>query len=314
MKDSIMQPGRELLQTIVSIAQQAGAEIMAVYQQGAGISVENKADDSPLTEADRRAHRLISSRLAALTPDVPLLSEEGELPAFNTRRSWTRYWLVDPLDGTKEFVSRNGEFTVNIALIDDGEPVLGVVHVPVSGVSYAGLVNGAGTRSGTGNVSDSESGAWKSAAPGKFSVTSALPIHARVLPMTDGWAGLTLKVAGSRRHGVDRLEMLLATLRQQGASVDLINMGSSLKMCLIAEGLVDLYPRLGPTSEWDTAAAHAILRAAGGDIVNARFQPLRYNARSSIINPDFFALGDCRAFWAPLLEPVAGAGGHNPRL
>jgi 3'(2'), 5'-bisphosphate nucleotidase len=302
MKDSIMQPGRELLQTIVTIAQQAGAEIMAVYQQGAGINVENKADDSPLTEADRRAHRLISERLSALTPDVPILSEEGELPAFNTRRSWTRYWLVDPLDGTKEFVGRNGEFTVNIALIDDGEPVLGVVHVPVSGVSYAGLVN------------NSETGAWKSAESGQFSVASALPIHARVLPMTDGWAGLKLKVAGSRRHGVDRLEQLLATLRQHGASVDLINMGSSLKMCLIAEGLVDLYPRLGPTSEWDTAAAHAILRAAGGDIVNAGFQPLRYNERSSIINPDFFALGDCRAFWASLLEPVAGAGGHSPEL
>jgi len=290
-----MQPGRELLQTIVTIAQQAGAEIMAVYQQGAGISVENKADDSPLTEADRRAHRLISAHLAALTPDIPILSEEGELPAFATRCRWTRYWLVDPLDGTKEFVGRNGEFTVNIALIDNGEPVLGVVHVPVSGVSYAGLVSGA--------VSDNEAGAWKSAAPGKFSVTSALPIHARVLPMTDGWAGLTLKVAGSRRHGVDKLEQLLATLRQQGATVDLINMGSSLKMCLIAEGLVDLYPRLGPTSEWDTGAAHAIVRAAGGEIVDASFRPLRYNQRSSVINPDFFALGDCRALWAPLLAP-----------
>jgi len=280
-----MNPDKDLLQRVTHIAAQAGMEIMAVYQRSAGFEVVSKADNSPLTEADTRAHQCIERSLLALTPDIPVLSEESELRPFAQRQRWSRYWLVDPLDGTKEFVSRNGEFTVNIALIEHGRPVLGVVHVPVTGVTYSALTEGL------------DAGAWR----------QSVPISVRQLPVQDSWANVALNVVASRRHGGGQLTQLLAALQHEAGSVELVNMGSSLKICLLAEGKADLYPRFAPTSEWDTAAAHAVLLAAGGDIVDTAFNPLTYNRKESMLNSYFIAFGCCRSTWEKLIAPTVTA-------
>lgn len=260
------------------IAFQAGQAILEIYRRGAdNITVETKADDSPLTEADRRAHHVITGALEGLTPAIPVLSEESEAVPFAQRSQWDTYWLVDPLDGTREFISRNGEFTVNIALIMEGEPVLGVVHVPVSGTTYTGLAG---------------EGAWcyrEGEMPQSISVRSLSGQR-------------SLRVMGSRRHGTEALEAILETLRGHFDEVTLLSMGSSLKICLLAEGEADLYVRMGPTCEWDTAAAHAVLRAAGGDIVTEAFEPLRYNRKDSLLNPHFLALGDPDFPWQSLFS------------
>ncbi|MBU2097664.1 MAG: 3'(2'),5'-bisphosphate nucleotidase CysQ, partial [Gammaproteobacteria bacterium] len=215
-----------------------------------------------------------------LMPVLPVLSEESALSAFDERRQWTHYWLVDPLDGTKEFISRNGEFTVNIALIKHGQPVLGVVYVPVTGVTYAGVSDG------------SIQFAWC-----RTNTQVQRPLCARALPAPEQWPHSVLRVVASRRHGSDRLEDLLTGWRKKFADVQLVNIGSSLKICLIADGKADIYPRFAPTSEWDTAAAHAVLRAAGGEVVDDTLKPLVYNRKESILNPDFIAL-------AQLSEPI----------
>jgi len=259
------------------VAFQAGQAILEIYRRGAGqVTVETKADDSPLTEADRRAHHVIKGALEGLTPAIPVLSEESEAVPFAERGRWPTYWLVDPLDGTKEFISRNGEFTVNIALIVEGEPVLGVVHVPVSGTTYTGLAG---------------EGAW-------CYREGEVPRSIATRPLSGRPA---LRVVGSRRHGAEALEEMLESLRGEFDDVQLVNMGSSLKICLLAEGEADLYPRLGPTSEWDTAAAHAILRAAGGEIVTRDFQALQYNRKDTLLNPHFIAMGDPDYPWQSLL-------------
>ena len=263
------------LAPLETLIRDAGVAIMAVYQSPDAISVETKADDSPLTAADRAAHGVIAAGLARLTPEIPLLSEESTLPAFAERQQWTRYWLVDPLDGTKEFISRNGEFTVNIALIDRGEPVLGLVYVPVTGVLYGG-VHG--------------QGAWRQDESGRH------PIRTRTLT-----PGKQVTVVASRRHGGELLAPLLARVERQFAAVECVSVGSSLKLSMLAEGAADWYPRLAPTSEWDTAAAQAILEAAGGVVVDEQFRPLRYNTRDSVLNPFFHALADPLFDWPVLL-------------
>lgn len=250
---------------IVAIARGAGAEILEVYHSG-DVKARSKADDSPLTEADLRAHRHIVGALAQLTPDIPILSEEGGEISFDVRRQWPRYWLIDPLDGTKEFLSRNGEFTVNIALIEAGRPVLGVVHVPVSGVSYWGSVGGA----------------WR-ADPAE------LPRKISVRQET----GPVIKIAGSRSHRGDSLDRFLAAIGPH----EFMAMGSSLKFCLVAEGVADLYPRLGPTSEWDTAAAQAVVEAAGGLVLTLAGESLRYNTKSELLNPHFLVCGSQKRDW-----------------
>ena len=264
---------RELLDSVIAIAVVAGEEILDVYERDETADVQTKDDNSPLTEADLRAHRHIVSALHALTPDVPVLSEESESLPFAERSRWQTYWLVDPLDGTKEFIQRNGEFTVNIALVRDGEPMLGVVHVPVQGMTYSGLVG---------------DGAWRRH-PGE---EEASPIQTRSLE-----DARTLRVVASRRHGAEALEALLQRLSGAFAEVEQLSMGSSLKICVIAAGGADFYPRLAPTSEWDTAAAHAVLRAAGGEIYDTRFQPLRYGRKDSLLNPFFLAVGDAHFDW-----------------
>jgi 3'(2'), 5'-bisphosphate nucleotidase len=267
-----MLPTRELLQTINNIAIEAADRIMAVYLRPGSVDVSNKPDQSPLTEADLQAHEVILAALTKLTPDIPVLSEESAHVPFAIRQQWTKYWLVDPLDGTKEFITRNGEFTVNIALISDGKPVLGVVHVPVSGISYLGLC-------------ETVRMAWR-CEPGQLWQA----IH--VSPMSAGGAasGVALRVVASRRHGAEALDRCMAVIKERHPCIEMLNMGSSLKFCVIAQGRADMYPRLSPTSEWDTAAAHAVLRGAGGDVLQADLSPLVYNTRDSLLNPSFVAV------------------------
>lgn len=250
---------------IAALARRAGEEILQVYSQP--FDVTRKEDHSPLTQADLRAHNVILRKLRALTPEVPVLSEEASDIPYEVRRQWQRYWLVDPLDGTKEFVSRNGEFTVNIALIDDHVPVLGVVHVPVKNTTYVG----------------SADGAFKQVGDKRYE-----PIRVRVP------AAVPVRVVGSRSHAsAGSLDPLLDQLGPH----TLLSIGSSLKFCLIAEGSADFYPRFGPTSEWDTAAAHALVEAAGGTVIDITGRPLRYNTKEGLLNPHFFAFGDRSRRW-----------------
>lgn len=273
---------KTLLREIEAIARRAGAAIMEVYGDTAAMAVQYKDDDSPLTEADRRANAIIVGALAELEPRLPVLSEESAQPDYEVRRQWRRYWLVDPLDGTREFVKRNGEFTVNIALVSDGVAELGVVHVPVSGVSYCGNIN---------------QGAFR-----QDSDMAPVPI-----PAGKSSDDEPLKMVASRSHLDRHVGKVLRRLEAELGPVELVNMGSSLKMCLLAEGKADIYPRLAPTFEWDTAAAHAVLAAAGGEIYNTRFRPLRYNQREELRNPSFIAVADMAPDWKAVLAPVLPA-------
>jgi 3'(2'), 5'-bisphosphate nucleotidase len=261
---------QQLLGEVSAIARRAGAEILAVYASGEH-GASTKADSSPLTEADLRAHRLIVAELGALTPDIPVLSEEAAATPYAQRSQWRRHWLVDPLDGTREFLARNGEFTVNIALIEEHAPVLGVVHVPVTDTTYTGLPG---------------LGAWRRRA------AAAEPI--RVQSQT----AVPVRVVGSRSHRGDSLGVFLERLGPH----QLVPIGSSLKFCMVAEGAADVYPRLGPTSEWDTAAAHAVVLAAGGTVCRLDGEALTYNLREELLNPHFVAFGSRERDWLALLR------------
>lgn len=251
-----------LLEEVVAIALAAGDEIMAVYDLGGdGLTVIEKGDRSPLTEADERAHRLIAKRLAALSPRLPLLSEE-DVAAFPGPDTQGRFWLVDPLDGTKEFIKRNGEFTVNIALIEAGRPVLGVVHAPALGVTYLAAEGVGAFRQAQGEERQS------------IAVARHVP-------------GTAWRVVGSRSHAGDSLAAYLLDLGEY----ELVPMGSSLKLCLVAEGKADLYPRLGPTSLWDTAAAQCVVEQAGGSVRTPEGQPLGYAETGQLLNPHFVVSG-----------------------
>ncbi|MEX2516820.1 MAG: 3'(2'),5'-bisphosphate nucleotidase CysQ [Gammaproteobacteria bacterium] len=271
--DSYIEPDSgdlaRLLATVRQIAATASARILSVYETD--FAVEHKDDRSPLTEADMQAHRAIVSGLRELTPGWPILSEESASVDFSERQTWQRYWLVDPLDGTREFVKRNGEFTVNIALIADHQPILGVVQVPVTGVCYF-AARGIGAC--------------------KF-----VPEYGETRISTRSAVASRLAIAGSRSHGSERFQTFMENL--DGAEV--VTIGSSLKSCLVAEGLIDLYPRFGPTSEWDTAAAHCVVEQAGGEITDMAFQPLRYNCKDSLLNPNFLVIGDPAFDWRSYL-------------
>jgi 3'(2'), 5'-bisphosphate nucleotidase len=258
------------VEALVDVAERAGKAILEIYRQD--FEVYSKADASPLTQADLASHRIICDALSGLTPDIPLLSEESAGIDFPTRAGWKCYWLIDPLDGTREFVNRNGEFTVNIALIDGHDPQLGVVHVPVTGVTYTGVVGHGAARRVPGQPTQ--------------------PIEVR-RPCGDPPV-----IVGSRSHANPRLQALLEPL----GDYEMVSMGSSLKFCLLAEGKADFYPRLGPTSEWDTAAAHAIVRAAGGDIITLDGRPLQYNCKDSLINPEFLVIADPERGWRSLFS------------
>ena len=260
----------ELARGCCGIARTAGRAILAIYESD--FAVERKQDDSPLTAADLAAHRAIIDGLHVLAPGIPILSEESaEQAAWNVRRQWGRYWLVDPLDGTREFVKRNGEFTVNIALIEEQHPALGVVYAPVLGEMYS---------------------AWRG---GHAFATNAknekveLRTRRRATPLI---------VAGSRSHADPRT---LAALEKLGPH-ELKPLGSSLKFCRAAQGQVDLYIRYGLTSEWDTAAGQCVLEQAGGAVTDLSGAALRYNTKESLLNPDFLAFGDASVDWASLLR------------
>lgn len=261
---------QQLQDTCVTIAKQAGEAIIHVYNQE--FSVDHKEDNSPLTQADIAAHKIIVQGLSSLEPELPIVSEESNPPDYSVRATWPAYWLIDPLDGTREFVKRNGEFTVNIALIEGDQPILGVVHAPVTGETWA---------ASTGN------GAWKYG-----NGDSPRQIRCR-----NSESSNPLVIAQSRSHPSDALK----TFMQKAGPHETISMGSSIKLCIIAEGKADLYPRLGPTSEWDTAAAHAILIEAGGDVTDTQMNTLRYNTKDSLLNPHFFAIGKGDRDWSELL-------------
>lgn len=274
---------------LVELARCAGDVIMDVYNRAGAIAVERKIDQSPLTLADTAAHRVIAQGLPEIL-DVPMISEEAPLPAFSVRVNWQRYWLIDPLDGTKEFVLRSGEFTVNIALIDRGVPVLGLVHLPTQNMTYVGVHK---------KLSTTFSGAWKYSA-------NEEPLSIRVRSLNDKEE---LIVLASHRHGTAAVTSLLQTINTKWhGSIRVSNAGSSLKFCHIAEGKADFYPRLAPTSEWDTAAAQAVLSAAGGAVVKATghqgqdFEVLKYNQQADILNPNFYAFGDIHFPWKKLLS------------
>lgn len=245
------------IEAIVAVAIDAGKKILKVYQMD-DFGKRKKLDNSPLTEADIASHNLITRQLQKLTPDIPILSEESADISWDVRKEWGCYWLIDPLDGTKEFIKRNGEFTVNIALVDNHEPVMGVVHAPVLDVTWVGEKGMLARKIQPGKQQEIEVSHHKDGEP---------------------W-----KVVGSRTHAGDSLNAFLANLGEY----ELISMGSSIKLCLVAEGKANIYPRLGLTSEWDTAAAHAVVNAAGGEVIIAENgQPLLYNTKDSLLNPYF---------------------------
>ena len=260
----------QLLHAVVQIAIDAGAAILEVYhQEPSADQVVAKADDSPLTLADLASHSYILAELAKIS-DLPILSEESISVSWQERAQWQRYWLIDPLDGTKEFIKRNGEFTVNIALIEGQRAILGVVYAPVLQRVYC-AAQGQGAQ--------------------RIEVVDNLPqvpqpIH--VSPRAATW-----RVVGSRSHGADAMNDFMQFLGR----VDLLAMGSSLKLCLVAEGAADLYPRLAPTSEWDTAAAQCVVEQAGGEVLTEQLQPLLYNSKESILNPHFIVCGARDPAW-----------------
>jgi 3'(2'), 5'-bisphosphate nucleotidase len=260
---------KAVLEEIIPIARLAGKAIMDVYEHG--IEIQHKQDNSPLTQADLAAHVIIENGLAALIPELPVLSEESAAIPFGTRRQWSNYWLVDPLDGTREFIKRNGEFTVNIALIENHRPVMGVVFAPALNLLF-----------------------YAAQGQGAFRQLGSKPpqaIKARTFDSTQ------VTVAGSRSHAG---EELLRFLDRMGPHM-LISMGSSLKICLVAEGRADVYPRLGLTSEWDTAAAQCVLEEAGGRLIGMDNEPFRYNLKESLLNPHFFAVGAGEHDWTQYL-------------
>jgi 3'(2'), 5'-bisphosphate nucleotidase len=259
-EDQVEPRATELLQSAIVLARRAGHAIMEIYRQ-LDPAVEYKPDRSPVTAADLASHRIIEAGLRRLTPDWPVLSEESQQIAFEQRRLWRNFWLVDPLDGTKEFLRRSGQFTVNVALIEGGRPVLGVVYAPGIDRLY---------------YSARGTGAWKIEGERRSQIRVAPP------------PGVSLRIAMSRSHlsGEEHIERFLNGSQR----CEFVSLGSSLKFCLVAEGAADIYPRLGPTMEWDTAAAHCIVEEAGGSVTDLEGKLLVYN-KPALQNPGFIARG-----------------------
>ena len=264
-----------LLPTVREIAEETGKRISEIVR--AGYEVIEKSDRSPVTTADLAAHEFIVRQLAALPERWPILSEEAPTPpSWETRQNWETYWLVDPLDGTRELIGQRAEFTVNIALVHRQRPVLGVIGAPALDLLYSAHQDG---------------GAWRAQEGG-----ASTAIRCRSLP-TDG----SLSVTASRHSGPE-VDQLLARIGPHQER----RIGSSLKSCCVAEGAMDLYPRYGPTHEWDTAASQCIVEAAGGGFLNWQLEPLRYNSKPDLINPPFLVVGDPGHDWASLLDGLVG--------
>ncbi|MES2869283.1 MAG: 3'(2'),5'-bisphosphate nucleotidase CysQ [Pseudomonadota bacterium] len=277
MSESFAHLPHPLLAPVIALVHRAGEAILPFWR--ADVAVTAKSDDSPVTAADLAAHHVLLDGLTALDPSIPVLSEEDANIPQSVRAGWTRWWLVDPLDGTKEFISGSEEFTVNVALIENGRVVFGVVSMPTSGRCYYG---GAGL------------GAWRADAD------VIAPISVRNLPP----AGEALVVVASRRHSSPEQERLLAGLEACVGTLQMANIGSSLKFCLLAEGAADCYPRLAPTSQWDTAAAQGVLEGAGGVVLQLDGESFSYPARESLLNASFLAL-PAKALWRDKLLALA---------
>lgn len=272
-------PYIEHLSVAIIAAIKAGAEILDVYKED--FTVEYKDDDSPLTKADTRADDVIKKTIeSAGLKDIPILSEEGRAIPFDERKDWSKLWVVDPLDGTKEFVKKNGEFTVNIALIEDGHPVMGVVYAPAKELLYYGL-HGLGAFRVKGDAI---------AKTGSAMTPNEEFLDAQeILPLKISKDSFT--VVGSRSHGSEAQEKFVKEIQKLHPKVEFISAGSSLKFCLVAEGSANVYPRLAPTMEWDTAAGQAVVEAAGGKVVVADTgEVLGYN-REDLLNPHFIVTG-----------------------
>lgn len=249
------------IQQVIDLAREAGKEIMTIYAQD--FSVETKGDNSPLTQADKKSNAVIVSGLRRMYPEIPIISEETKLTSYEERKNWKTYWLVDPLDGTKEFIKKNGEFTVNIALMSHGQPVLGVVYAPAQNKMWYGM-----KESGSFIVHDD--GTKTQLGKGK------------------NWRDLSkIIVVASRSHLDENTMKFVEDLRKEGKEVDFVSSGSSLKFCLVAEGKADVYPRFAPTMEWDTAAGQAVVELAGGIVLNWETKKrLEYN-KENLLNPFF---------------------------
>ncbi|HSS63824.1 MAG TPA: 3'(2'),5'-bisphosphate nucleotidase CysQ [Gammaproteobacteria bacterium] len=266
-----------LIRSVIGISKRAADVIMAIYSTPFG--VRHKSDHSPVTEADMASDALINQALTRLTPGRPVLSEESECPPFELRSKWQRYWLVDPLDGTQDFVSRRGDFTINVALVKGHVPVLGVIYVPEKESCYYARAGGGAYRM------DREGG----------------PSRLRVKDKAEN----PIRVVTSRSR---RNPMTGAFIESLG-EVRIERMGSALKSCRVAEGGADVYPGFSRTSEWDTAAAQCIVEEAGGKMIDFDGRPLRYNTRAGLRNPGFLAVGDTRRDWSRALKKGAGGGG-----
>ena len=263
-----------LIPAVIELVRQAGAATLPFWR--ADVTVNEKADASPVTAADMAAHHILNDGLLALAPDIPVLSEEAADIALSERGQWSRWWLVDPLDGTKEFIAGSEEFTVNVALIEQGCVVFGVVGIPATGQCYYG---GAGL------------GAWRADAAGESEAISV-----RLAPQE------AFTLVASRRHSSPAQEALLAGLSERFGDLQLASVGSSLKFCQLAEGNADCYPRLAPTSQWDTAAAQGVLEGAGGEVLTLKGETLTYEARESLLNPYFLALPAAAAWRDELIQ------------
>ena len=266
----------ELILTTLLAAKRAGEAILDVY--GSDFAVEQKDDKSPLTLADKRSHEIImdvlEQTITVNNSTVPVLSEEGRDIPYDERKKWEYFWLVDPLDGTKEFVKRNGEFTVNIALIQKHKPVLGIIYIPVKDVFYFAAIN-----FGTYKLENSEN------LVDNLSIKELLDKSQR-LPLTNNNKS-SFTVIGSRSHTSEEFSEFVKLLNKKYGNVEFISSGSSLKLCLVAEGRADVYPRFGPTMEWDTAAGQAIVEQAEGSVMDIQTrEPLRYN-KENLLNPFF---------------------------
>jgi 3'(2'), 5'-bisphosphate nucleotidase len=258
----------DLIPPLLDLCLEAGERICHHYHAPGAAEFQSKGDDTPLTRADIDAHACLAAGLAELTPELPLLSEESDTRELAGRRDWAEFWMVDPLDGTKEFLARTGEFTINIALIREHRPVLGVLYLPLEQIAYVGI---------PGQLARCYSGpGWQ-------------PRELQVRPLL---AGQPITVLASRRHRGPRITACIEWLEQNWGEVLRDNSGSALKFCQLADGRGDFYPRFSPCSEWDTAAGQALLEAAGGALLGLDGQPLRYNCRDTLLSPDFLALGD----------------------
>ena len=257
---------QEVVLDILNIAIDAGKEILKIYKKN--FNVDLKADNSPITEADINSNNLIKKRLIEIEKNFPILTEES-LVNWETRRVWNKYWLIDPLDGTKEFINRNGEFTVNISLIENNSPIFGVIYAPEKSLLYYGIKNNGSykliTQDNINTLTEFK----------KININKNIPSK--------------IKIIGSRSHSNKDFH---TWVEKNFSQYELISIGSSLKFCIIAEGTADIYPRLGPTSEWDIAAGHIILEEAGGKLKSFDNTDILYNTKENIINPNFLAYGN----------------------